>query len=266
MSIQRIMFLAVFLAYLILYILSPEVRGAEIQTLGLISSVGAPLIALYASRIYDFKSANGRAIILIVAGLVCWGIGEIVFVVLQNFIMSEELYPSLADPFFLIAYPLIAAGIYQGFVTAEVKIKQVKKSLIAVILLASLILTALVVYFMIYQAYDPTTNPLANIVNICYGLGDLVFVISSVILILVAREYGDGKLALFWKTLAIGFFLILVADIWFAVYNEQVLGDMKPFTYVDLVWCAGYELLALAMLENYLHIRSVQRNIKLKIQ
>jgi len=265
MKIRTILFLTFFLAISVLYVLSSKVRGVEIQSLGLIFPVGAALVGLYTSRIFGFKSANGRALLLITAGIACWAIGEILFWVFAN-IMNIDPFPSLADAFFLLAYPFFGVGIYQSFTTAGVKLKQVNRLLLVTVLSASLVLTVLVAYFGVYLAYDASADPLANVVNVVYGLGDLVLVIFSMLTILVASEYKGGKLASFWKIMASGFILILIADIVFAIYGDQILNDIKPYTYVDLIWTAGYQLLAYGMLENYIHVSAVQKNIKLKLQ
>ena len=258
-------FIAVFIALAGLYYISPQVRGPQIQGLGLFFSAGAAVIGIYTSRIYGFRSANGRALLLIAGGLVCWATAEVIWYVSDTFIVSGTIAPSLADIFFLLGYPFFGVGVYQGFITAGIKLKTVNKSLLYIVLIVSLVLTSLVAHFGVYQAFDPEVDTLTNVVNISYGIGDLVLVIFSLLTILVASEYKDGKLASFWKAIAIGFLLILIADIVFAIYGENVLADVKPYTYVDLVWEAGYQFLAFAMLENYLHISAVQQNIRLRL-
>ena len=261
-----IIFLATFLAMTAVYIISPEVRGPEIQGLSLVIPIAAALIGLYTSRLYGLKSANGRALLLITGGIVCWAAAETIWYLSDNFIASGSLNPSFADVFFLLGYPLFGVGVYQGFITAGVKLKMIKKPLLVRVLTVSLTLTALVAYFVIYQAYDPTADLGINILNITYGLGDLILIILSLLTILVANEYRDGKLALYWKVIALSFFLTLIGDIAYAMYGEQFLADVKPYTYIDLLWTAAYMLLAFGVLENYIHVSEVQNKIRLKLQ
>ncbi len=261
-----VIFIAIFLAVLAVYVISPQSRIVSIQGLSLVIPVAAALIGVYASRLYGFKSANGRTILFITGGIVCWALAEITFFILDFAMNSENLFPSIADILFLLAYLFFLPGIYQGFVTAEIKLKNVKKSLLAIVVSASVILTILVGYFVVYKAYDSSADVFANIVNISYGVGDLVLIIASMLTILVASEYSGGKLASFWKAMAAGFFMGLIADIMFAMYSDKLLGDVKPYTYIDLIWTAGYLFYAYAMLENYLHIYAIQKKIKLKLQ
>ncbi len=264
MKIRPIIFVSIFAAVSAVYFLSPEAHSDFNITLYQTFPVIAALIALYTSRIYGLKSANGRALILITAGLVFWAIAETITYI--YFLNGQDPFPSIADAFFLFAYPLFGAGIYQGYVTAGIKLKQVNKSLLTVVISASLILTILVGYFGVYQAYDPSVDTTANVVNVIYGLSDLVLVITSMFTILVAREYGDGKLASFWKTMAAGFLLFLIADILFAMYGELYWDGVKPYACIDLIWLAGFLTLAYGMLENYIHVSSIQKQIKLKLQ
>ncbi len=268
MNIRKIIFLAIFLAVSVVYILSTTDQVFMLSTLHLIFPVGAALIAAYTSRIYGFKSANnGRVQLIIAAGLVSWGIAEVVGYVLDNFLDVANLIPRVDSFFFLIAYPILGMGVYRGYVTAGIKLKLVKKSLLMMVLSASALLTIAVAYFGVYKAYDPTADILTNVVNLGYGLGDLILVVGSLFAIVVAHEYGDGKLASFWKTMAAGFFTFLIGDtLFFTMYGALVMEGVKPYLYVNLIWAAAYMLLAYAVLENYIHILSVQKNIKLQLQ
>ena len=269
--IRPLLFLAVFLAIAIVYdALLPGTEEFSSWTLWILYitfPIVAALIALYTSRIYGFKSANGRALLFITGGLVCWAVAEIVtFVAGVFFDVSNFDFSPLADTFLMLGYPIIGVGIYQGFRAAGVNLKTVKKSLLAIVISVSLILTALVLYFGVYQAYDPSVDTLTNIASISYGLADLVLVIGSLLTILVANEYKGGKLASFWKIMVAGFFAFLVADILFAMYGELESQGLKPYAYIDILWMAAYTILTYGMLDNYLHVRAIQKTIKLKLQ
>ena len=267
MKARKIIFLAIFLVFVAANVLSPKTQSLPIYTIYTVFPVAAALIGLYASKMYKFNNANGRAMLLIIGGLLCWGIAEFIGYISDNFITPPTMDPQISDFFFLLAYPVFGAGVYQGFIAAEIKLNQINKSLLTAVLSASLVLTAWVAYFGVYQAYDPTVDLLKNAVNIGYGVGDLILVIVSTLMILVAEEYGNGKLAAFWKTMSLGFFVFLIGDIlYFTMYWEQYSQDLKPYVYIDLLWTAAYTLLAYGVLENYLHISEVQNKIRLKLQ
>jgi hypothetical protein len=211
--IRPIIFLVSFLTISVVYILNQKIQPLPIYTLYMIFPVGAALIGLYTSRIYRFNNANGRAMILIAGGLLCWGVSETMAYVSDNFITSASLAPSLIDVVSLIGYLAVFAGIYHGYVAAEIKLKQVNKSLLVIVLLASIILTIIVGYFCVYLVYDPSADIATNMVSVGFGVGDLTLLVGSMLMILVAREYKGGKLASFWKLMAVGFYIFLIADI-----------------------------------------------------
>ena len=264
MKIRSIIFLAIFLAISAVYVLSPKAQAIPVETVYLIAPIGAALIGLYTAGAYGLKSANGRALLFITGGLVCYAIAETIWYI--SVLVGNSDSPSIADVFYLLAYPFLGAGIYQGFRAAGINLKTVKKSLLAIVISVSIVLTILVLYFSVYQAYDPTEDALTNTVNLSYGLVDLILVIASLLTVLVASEYRGGKLASFWKIMTVCFLLNLIGDISFAIFQPQYLDDIKPYVYIDLIWTAEYIIIAFAMLENYLHIFAVQKNIKLKLQ
>ncbi len=258
-----LVFSAISLVVLAIYLVSPTTDSLSMGTLYLIFPIAAALVAIYTSRIHNFNNANGRALLLITVGLVCWGIAETITYTLNSFTDNTQ-YPTIANFFILISYPIIGAGIYQGYIAAEIKLKQVKKSLLAVALSISLVLTALVAYYGVYQAYDSSADLLVNTVNMGGGVCDLILVITSMMTILVAREYKGGKLATFWKTISVGFFLFLIADIMFAMHGGQYTDDLYE-KFMELTWIAAYIVLAFAMLDNYLNISAIQEKIKLQL-
>lgn len=264
MKKRALIFSVIFIATAAAYILLPDTSAITTNELYMIFPIAAILLSLYILRIYRLNSAGDRAQILIAAGLICWGIGEIISYTLINFLKIDS-YPSLADAFFLLNVPIFGAGIYEGYVMAEVKLKQVNKTLLGVLLSASLILTGLVAYFGVYQAFDPTADVLTNTVGITYGLTDLVLVVLSLLTFLVAREYKGGKLASFWIIITTGFFCFLIADILFAMYPDLYEQGIVPYKYMDLLWIAASILISFALLENYIHIVELRNKIKLQI-
>ena len=271
MKIRIIIALIFFLAVSVVYdVLLPGIEGLSswiLWILYLIFPVGATLIGIYTSRIYGFKSANGRAVLLIIIGSAFWVMSNVSSFVLETFFHTNEFaFSPLSDAFIMLGYPIIAAGLYQGFVAAGINLKTVKKSLLAIVISASVVLTVLVLYFVVYQAYDSNADTITNTVNIGYGLADLVLMIGSLFTVLVANEYKGGKLASFWKTMAVGIFILLIGDVLFAMYGDLAVEGIRPYAYIDLIYMAAWAILAFGLLENYLNIYSVQITIKLKLK
>ena len=100
MKIRPIIFIASFLVALAVYVLNLKTQTLPICTLFMIFPVAAALIGMYVSRIYRFNNANGRAMLLIIGGLLCWGIAEFIGYISDNFITPPTMDPQISDFFF----------------------------------------------------------------------------------------------------------------------------------------------------------------------
>jgi hypothetical protein len=254
-----------FIAISAIYVLNTKTQGLVMSTMYVIFPVGASLVGLYAAKMYGFNKTSARVLLPIVYGLTCWALGEIIWYVLKN-LLHMNPFPSLGDISFLLGYPFVSVGIYHFYIMSGAKLERVKKSLLIPAVLISIILTILVVYFGMYQAYNPNTSLMANTVKMGYGMDDIILIVSSLFAVLAAHEYINGKLALLWETIIPGFIIYLIADVLFALYSTQYINDIKPYTYIDLLWIASYLILAFGILENVIDIYTVQKKIKLQLQ
>src|SRR6185369_5807284 len=133
---------------------------------------------------------------------------------------------------------------------AKVNWKGIAKPTLFLFVLVSLLLAALVGYFGIYQAYKPAETLLSNSIAIGYGVGDLLLILVTVLLLVLVWEFRGGKLSRVWLIMFCGFIFTLVADILFAMYRLQY--DMQIWFYkslLDSFWIAGYLLFASAFFD-----------------
>ncbi|MDI6777906.1 MAG: hypothetical protein QMD77_01840 [Patescibacteria group bacterium] len=251
---------AVFIFLTITYIIE-EPFSFLAETLYLFPVFLAVLAGFFASEVYGPKSHNGKALALIAFGLAFWAAGELIWYIFKNF-LNIDPFPSVADAFFLLAYPLFFAGILIGTRLAEIKWNRMNKSAIAAGITAIVILAAAVSYWGIYKVYDPETSPLENIIAMSYGVGDLILIGALIFSLGAARAFRGGRFGTLWTILTGGFFFFLVADIFFAIYQPIYIEGLKPCVYIDLVWIAGYLLITYGLLDNAFSIRSIQKKIK----
>ncbi|MFA5926355.1 MAG: hypothetical protein WC831_05545 [Parcubacteria group bacterium] len=214
-----------------------------------------------AAGIYGLKSHNGKALLLIAFGLSFWSAGELVWYIFKNF-MGIDPFPSIADLFFLLAYPLLLTGILYGTRLTQIKWSQMDKKTTAAGLATVIILTAAVSYWGIYEAYDPQTGFLENVVVMSYGVADLILIGSLIFSLGIARVFRGGRFGTFWTLVTVGFFFNLAADILFAIYRSSYSEDLKPYMYIDLIWMAGYLLVAYSLLDNALSLRAIHKKLK----
>ena len=204
------------------------------------SSFLAFLTGCYAIYFYGLNSPRGKVMLYIVTGIFLWFIAETIWVLLDLF-MFESPYPSIADIFFILAYPLIFIGLVKEVLIG--KINWNAERIVPIFFVASL-LSFLVFYFGVYSAYDPSTDGLSNMFSIFYGVGDLFLLIVSALIVFIIWDYRKGKLFLPWLFILLGFFSILVADIIFSIYEKEYIEGSGGIIKIDLLWTGGYLLLA----------------------
>lgn len=205
------------------------------------SGIFAILGSVYTIKIYGFKNPHAQAVLLIAIGLGMKFIAELIWAVLE-FGFGVYPFPSIADLFFLLAYPFLLLGLAQEFRINKFNwgICQVFSGTLLAVLLGSL-----VIYFGVYKAFNPEESLLNNAIAIFYGIGDLVILIMIIGILLIVSEYHKGKLFLPWFQVFLGFLLMLIADILFAIYGpEYEESDGYYRQILDLAWIGSYLFLA----------------------
>ena len=253
-----------FIITLLVYLF--ELGGGSNDLLTNILYLIPPLLAVWAGvyivRTYGSKNIHGKALTYITMGLGAWLIGEIIWIIFE-FILVIDPFPSIADFFYLIAYPFLLIGLIKEIKTG--KIEWTPKSR-AVILIISLLLTLVVIYFGIYLAYDLEATFLENSIAIFYGIGDIALIIATMLVLMLALEYKEGKLFFCWLYFFIGMALTLIADILFAIYTEPYEAGIGLYYNIDLIWILGYLFFAYSLFTAGFVIREIPKSFLEKLQ
>jgi diguanylate cyclase (GGDEF)-like protein/PAS domain S-box-containing protein len=165
--------------------------------------------------------------------------GDITYDVLTKYLHESNPFPSLADVFYLLTYPLAAAGLL-GLVRARRQQRDLGALLDALIVTAG---AALLSWIFLIQPYVHAHHMtfVSKAVSIAYPLGDVLF------LCLLARLLAGGGLRnTSLRFLTAGVVGVLVAD---CVYGWiQLNGSWKVGGPTDLGWVAFYVLWGAAAL------------------
>ncbi len=252
------------LAIIFLAISSSYLTGNPTSLLNATLYLLAPLLFMsagfYVTRLYGHGSDNGNALFFISLGASCWMLAEIIWYVFK-FFMDTAPFPSIADGFFLLAYPLFFVAIYKGLTGIKTEWTKINRATLILNLLIAIILTAVVSYWGIYKAYDQEVGNLENIFAISYGIGDLFLVMGVLWATSLSGIYREGKLGIFWKKMTLGFFLYLIADILFAMYQTEYSDGIKPYVYIDIIWISSYFVLAYGLMENAFFMKAIKDKI-----
>ncbi len=232
-----IVFLAFFIISAWMWIVPPSENFVLAKSIFFLSSVLFAVVAAFlAIKSYGYNNEHAKNFMWIGAGLVLWFLGEFLwyFFIL---VLNIDPFPSLADFFYLVAYPLFFIGFYR-----EMKLGKVRwsKAYITIFGIAFLLLAILVGYFGVYMAYDTEASFIENLVAIFYGVGDFFLIVILIHALFVTLEYKGGKIFCSWLFTFVGLAFILTADILFAIYTVPYESMEKPYYYIDLLWIGGY--------------------------
>ena len=199
--------------------------------------LGAGLLLMLAAGRWEGR--NRQAWTTIAAGVVLWGLGEIVW---QSYIIRgiDVPYPGVADAFYLTAYPVLFVGV---LLLPQAGIHKLGRLRLALDTAAGSIAVAAVAWnaYLADALYvDPAAGLLGNAVNLAYPMADLVLLFAVVVLCVRRSPYRfDGRLV----ALSAGLLLTAAAD---ALYVFQVgAGSWYDGSPVDGLFLAAYGMFAL---------------------
>jgi signal transduction histidine kinase len=183
-----------------------------------------------------------RAWRLLGSAALAWGLGQVVFTVLE-LRGGEPHVPSLADAGFLTALPLLIAGVL-AFPTAPMRATARLRTLLDGLLIAASLLFVgwATVLGDAFQG-NVTSTTLERVVSLAYPLGDIVA--GTIALVLLTRSRGRGVVHL--SMIAAAVFSLLIADLGFAY--RYLTGSYDSGAMIDAGWILGWLLLTATALK-----------------
>jgi signal transduction histidine kinase len=184
--------------------------------------------------------ARGRSRLawgLIGAGVLSWGLGEIVwFIQLQR---GEVPYPGAADFLYILGYPLIFAGVILLPYLRPGRFERIRLAIDAAAGTVSLAVVMWVAYLDDVVALGSTFSE--TVLNLFYPFGDVLLATAVMILAMRRSEQRvDLRIFLFVGGVAI----TTAADVVFALQNAA--GTYVEWTWLDGLWLFSYGMFALA--------------------
>lgn len=244
-----------FVATLVVYALDPTLpyEGYLRNAFYLVAPIAAVASALFVVRAYGLPSSHARNFLLIAIGLGLWLIGEALFIFYS--VVGISPFPSIADIFYLLAYPLLTVGLW--WESRATRTSMPLRDRITFYVAAALF-TILVVYVGIVRVYDPSVPLLNNLIAMAYGLTDLVLILAVGRTVVLARTFRGGALAWRWFIIFSGLVCILLGDLLFAYFNVPYDANLQPYIFLDLLYIAGY----FAFVYGFVSLASLLHRIK----
>ncbi len=227
--------------------------------------VAAPTFAVfggvYAIGVQGFRGPTSRPIMFLTLGLLMWAIGEWLWVY-YDFILRVSPYPSLADLFYLLAYPAMITGLVEQMFVSRVNWARFNQPTLFLFGVIAAMLLGAGVYFGVYLSFNSTSSLLESMVALAYGLADVILILCSLIVLILAWEFKGGNLMKFYLYSFVAFSLTLMADIGFAAFNsDYILGADWIKNILDTLWILQYLYFGVAFGVFGLSIRSVQERL-----
>lgn len=232
----------------------------SVYTLAPLLAVVSAIFALKAYGLH-FKNLYSRSVLCLALGVAAWAVGESLWSY-YDFVAGVDPFPSIADFFYILAYPLFFLALVFPLSTEKISWQKLDPLVLFFLSVAFVLLSFLVIYFGVYLAYQPDLPWIKNTFAIGYGLGDLILLITCLMILLLAWELRKGTLAAPWLYFFCGLIAILVADILFALFGSQYELKLWPYYSVtDSLWVLGYLYLVLSFYEFRCLVQTAQQRI-----
>ncbi len=184
------------------------------------------IIGVFIARSWGlFKSSIGKSVFFLSAGLLSWGIGNVVWSYYNFFKNIPVPYPSLSDFGFVTSYPLWTIGMINLPHALGGKFGFKKWYSKLLIVLIPVFVLALSYYLLVFITknniiFTPFTSYTKLFFDIAYGTLDVILLTIALILGTSFKFFG-GKYKLSIYTILIGFIFLYVADFLFS-YTTSV--------------------------------------------
>ena len=233
-------FLAAGLGAVAVELVLPVGTGRDVLYLAI--AYAAPLAILVGVRVH--RPRRRLPWMLLAAGSLCWAVGDTVWSYYAD-IAATEPFPSAADVFYLLAYPLLAGAMYQF--TRGASRRGDVSAVIDALITATAATVVLWVWFIEPTWTDPAGTLLERVVGVAYPIGDVL---------LVAQLLHLGALPVVRATsvrlLGLGIGAVLVADVLFqAAGYVPAIGAREAW--LDVGWLVGYLLWGACALHPSMH-------------
>ena len=196
---------------------------------------------------FELRTLSRTAWSLLSTGLIALCLGQACFVFYQ-FVQNVEVpFPSLADVFFMVSYPLLITALVMFLRAYSASGFPVGPASERVWLAAAVAAVCLVVgYPILMPLVREPGEPLGTLLNLLYPSLDFLLLIPAALLIRISLRFRGGAVWKVWATLLGGFVFLCAADTLFAYFSQFDRADLVDL--VDATYLLSYGFLCLGVL------------------
>lgn len=230
----------------VINMLRPGLSPARNSTLVLVGGL-TKLAALIIAATFAFRSAfllgrgnpAQRPWLLLGSGLASMCVGQALLVSYQYWTGSTP-FPSQADFWFVLAYPLIIVSLV-AFAITYTRSGFPAEGLrsFAIIILVAVAVTAWPILLPVAQMQG---SPLSKTLNLTYPALDLLLIVPIAVLVRITSRFRGGAVWPIWLSLLVGFLFTAAGDILFAYFTALGHSELDPI--IDAMYIIAYGNLA----------------------
>ena len=226
-SLAAVSFIMVFASYL-----GKDVTNVVANWIFIPVPAAAVVLSILFAIRNGTKGNHGKAWILFSLSMICWFIGEQVWLV-YDLVYNEDPFPSLADFFYLIGYVFFFA--FSLYYLRPVKNAITKKMIGTAIAIS----TSLLIPTMYYSLNNTDYNSFEFALAASYPALDAVTLVPSMIGIVL---FLGGKVNFMWTLVMLGMLIFVMADTGFLA--TDMAGEYYEGHPVNILYLWSYLLFA----------------------
>lgn len=180
-----------------------------------------------------------RAWRLLSLGLVSFFLGQLALARYQIVLGAPSPFPSLAEVFFLLAYPLLIAAlvfVVKAYQEAGFPLGTATERFTVVGLVGGVCL--LVGYPILVPVARSQAPLIEKSINLAYPILDLAMLVPTAFLFRVTLRFQGGNVQRVWMALLVGVMAMAVGDIAFAYFSTLGMTRLDPL--VDALFIVSY--------------------------
>lgn len=219
----------------------------------LFQSLGAAFAFASAAR-FDRASDARPAWRALGAGLLVLFLGQLVLVPYQLIWGVPSPFPSLADVFFMLSYPLLIAALVLFLRAYEQAGYPVGTAAMRLTVLGGTLgVGALAAWPLLRPVITADTPLVEKTISLAYPVLDLVTLAPALLLLRITLALRGGSVMRIWLLLVAGVVAMALADVLFAYFSNLGLQGLDPL--VDAGFVLAYGCMALAALTQWEALR-----------
>ena len=220
--------------------LEEEMADTVISVFSFLNPLILAIVGFTVVAKYRGSQVFGKSYLALTGGFLSIFFAEVTYMI-YDLVYNIEPYPSIADVFFFMLYPLLLTYLFLNIKFFTPKIGT--KSKIWIIVMPILVLIG-------YSAISLSEGELTVFdFDFYYGI---IFVYAATLTLSVAvvgaSILREGVIGKAWLVLVIGILFNNIGDIWY--YNLELFGAYDLAHPVNMFWYAGYWLVTYALIKH----------------